>query len=157
MNDIRQYSLEFRCAEPGDRPAIESMIRAYYVYDDHAIVENKIASALDAALSNNQHIRIWIIEVSGETAGYLAVAIGFTIEAGGHDGFLDELYLEEPFRGRGIGRKAVEFAISVCPSLGVRRLSLEVERHNYRAKRLYEEVGFLAHDRILMSHCIDID
>jgi ribosomal protein S18 acetylase RimI-like enzyme len=145
----------FRLATLADRTVLDAMIREYYVYDRHEIDEAIIRSSLDGALVENHHIRIWIIEVEGQAAGYLAVAIGFTIEAGGNDGFLDELYLREPFRGRGIGRQAVAFAISACPALGIRRLSLEVERHNVRAKRLYEDIGFESHDRILMSHWID--
>lgn len=145
----------FRLAASEDRATLDEMIREYYLHDRHPIDDAIIASALDGALRDNHHIRIWIIEVDGETAGYVAVAIGFTLEAGGNDGFLDELYLREAFRGQGIGRKAVEFAIDVCPSLGIRRLSLEVERHNVRAKRLYEDIGFEAHDRILMSHWTD--
>ena len=148
-------SPSFRLAAPGDRALLDAMIREYYVHDRHPIDDAIIASALDGALAPNHHIRIWVIEVDGEAAGYIAVAIGFTIEAGGNDGFLDELYLREAFRGQGIGRKAVEFAIAACPSLGIRRLSLEVERHNARAKRLYEDIGFEAHDRILMSHWTD--
>ena len=148
-------SLNFRLAAPADRTVLGEMIRAYYVYDRHEIDGAIIESSLDGALAPNHHIRIWIIEVDGQAAGYLAVAIGFTIEAGGKDGFLDELYLREAFRGQGIGRQAVQFAIAACPSLGIRRLSLEVERHNSRAKHLYEDIGFEAHDRILMSHWID--
>jgi ribosomal protein S18 acetylase RimI-like enzyme len=145
----------FRLAGPPDRENLEGMIRAFYIHERHEIDDALITSSLDAALVKNHHIRIWLIEIDGEIAGYLAVAIGFTIEAGGHDGFLDELYLEEKFRGRGVGRQAVQFAIEACPSLGIRRLSLEVEKHNGRAKRLYEDIGFFAHDRILMSHWIE--
>jgi len=145
----------FRLVATGDRAILDAMIREYYAYDRHPVDETILSSALDGALAPNHHIRIWIIEVAGETAGYVAVAIGFTLEAGGNDGFLDELYLREPFRGQGIGRKAVEFAIDACPSLGIRRLSLEVETHNARARRLYEDIGFEAHDRILMSHWTD--
>jgi ribosomal protein S18 acetylase RimI-like enzyme len=145
----------FRLAAPEDRAVLDTMIREYYAYDRHPADDKIIAAALDGALAPNHHIRIWVIEVDGEAAGYMAVAIGFTIEAGGNDGFLDELYLRKAFRGRGIGRQAVEFAIAACPSLGIRRLSLEVERHNARAKRLYEDIGFEAHDRILMSHWTD--
>ena len=147
--------VKFRLATPIDQACLGEMIRAYYVHDDHDIDDAIIEASLDAALVKNHHIRIWIIEIDGEVAGYMAVAIGFTIEAGGNDGFLDELFLKEEFRGRGIGRQAVEFAIAACPSLGIRRLSLEVERPNTRAKRLYEDVGFFAHDRILMSRWID--
>jgi GNAT superfamily N-acetyltransferase len=145
----------FRQATHDDRIVLGAMIREYYVYDRHEIDDRIIEASLDGALVDNHHIRLWIIEVGDRVAGYLAVAIGFTIEAGGNDGFLDELYLREPFRGRGIGRRAVKFAIDSCPSLGIRRLSLEVERPNTRARRLYEDIGFLAHDRILMSRWID--
>jgi GNAT superfamily N-acetyltransferase len=145
----------FRLAAPSDRVVLGEMIRAYYVYDGHEIDDAIIEASLDAALVENHHIRIWVIEIGKEAAGYMAVAIGFTIEAGGNDGFLDELFLKEKYRGHGIGRQAVEFAIAACPALGIRRLSLEVERPNTRAKRLYEDVGFFAHDRILMSRWID--
>ena len=147
----------FRRAGAADRTLLRAMIRAYYIYDGHPIDETKIDSSLDGALVENPHIRIWIIEVDAEPAGYLAVAIGFTIEAGGNDGFLDELFLEERYRGQGIGRQAFAFAIAACPALGIRRLSLEVEPHNTRAMRLYQDVGFYAHDRILMSHWIGED
>ncbi|MDG2284099.1 MAG: hypothetical protein P8N43_01020, partial [Alphaproteobacteria bacterium] len=88
----------FRLAGPPDRENLEGMIRAFYIHERHEIDDALITSSLDAALVKNHHIRIWLIEIDGEIAGYLAVAIGFTIEAGGHDGFLDELYLEEKFR-----------------------------------------------------------
>jgi ribosomal protein S18 acetylase RimI-like enzyme len=93
--------------------------------------------------------------VDKELAGYFALAIGFTIEAGGKDGFLDELFVKEKYRDRGIGRAAVKFALDICPSMEIRRLSLEVETHNSRAKRLYQDIGFFTHDRILMSHWVD--
>ena len=31
----------------------------------------------------------------------------------------------------------------------------EVETHNLRAKRLYQDIGFFTHDRILMSYWVD--
>ena len=157
MTDIIVNTAKFREANANDRNALEEMILAYYRFDHQTIDKTKIKSALDVALKKNPHIMIWIIEVNEEIAGYLAVAIGFTIEAGGKDGFLDELFLKEKYRNQGIGRKAVQFAIGICPTLGIRRLSLEVESHNLRAKRLYQDIGFFTHDRILMSHWTDRD
>jgi ribosomal protein S18 acetylase RimI-like enzyme len=145
----------FREAKPEDRTDLETMIQDYYLYDKQDIDKSKIKSSLDIALKTNPHVKIWIIEANNEIVGYLAVAVGFTIEAGGKDGFVDELFLKETYRGLGIGREAIRFAIKACPSLGIRRLSLEVESHNLRARNLYEEIGFFTHDRILMSHWID--
>lgn len=145
----------FRKANKADTGLLQKMIRDYYVFDKQTTDETTIQSSLTIALEENPHVIIWIIEVDRKVAGYLAIGIGFTIEAGGKDGFIDELFLKSSYRGLGLGRQAVNFAIEICPSLGIRRLSLEVERHNKRARRLYEDVGFFTHDRVLMSHWID--
>jgi GNAT superfamily N-acetyltransferase len=145
----------FRKATEADTGLLQEMIKDYYVFDKQKIDEATIQSSLAIALKENPHVIIWIIEVDRKVAGYLAIVIGFTIEVGGKDGFLDELFLKSRYRGLGLGRQAVNFAIEICPSLGIRRLSLEVEQHNKRARQLYEDVGFFTHDRILMSHWID--
>ena len=155
MNKSKLNAPSFRQANPNDRDALEQMILAYYLFDNQTVEISKIHSSLDIALTENPHVIIWIIEVDKEPAGYFALAIGFTIEAGGKDGFLDELFVKEKYRDRGIGRAAVKFALDICPSMEIRRLSLEVETHNLRAKRLYQDIGFFTHDRILMSHWVD--
>ena len=155
MSKSKLNTPRFRQANPRDRDALEQMIIAYYIFVNHTVEKSKIKSSLDIALKENPHVMIWIIEVDNEIAGYFALAIGFTIEAGGKDGFLDELFLKEKYRDKGIGRAAVKFALDICPTMGIRRLSLEVETHNLRAKRLYQDIGFFTHDRILMSYWVD--
>ncbi len=155
MNKKHTIIPNFRLAQVQDKSLLGEMIESYYLYEGHVIDKTKIESSLNSALTQNPHIRIWIIEVGENAVGYMAIAIGFTIEAGGKDGFLDELYLQESYRGLGIGRRAVDFAIQMCPKLGIKRISLEVEPHNERAKRLYINSGFFTHNRILMSYWID--
>lgn len=144
----------FRKAKKADTNILKTLIREYYRFDGQQVSNDKIASSLTFALQDNPYVSIWLIDVADNVAGYLVIAIGFTIEAGGKDGFLDELFLREPFRGSGVGRKAIKFAIALCPTLEIQRLSLEVETHNTRARRLYEDIGFFAHDRLLMSYWI---
>ena len=144
----------FRKAKKADINILKTLIREYYRFDRQQVSDEKIASSLTFALQDNPYVSIWLIDVADNVAGYLVIAIGFTIEAGGKDGFLDELFLRAPFRGSGVGRKAIEFAITLCPTLEIQRLSLEVETHNTRARRLYEDIGFFAHDRLLMSYWI---
>ncbi len=127
------------------------MCRAYRDADRQPAATELVAAALGAALAGDPMAHIWLIEDGGEPVGYLAVTLGFSIEAGGRDAFIDELYLDEASRGRGLGARALEFAEAECRKLGVRRLCLEVERHNPGARRLYERAGFRDHDRFLMS------
>ena len=154
MPPPKKIEPQFRKAKKADTNILKTLLREYYRFDRQQVSNEKIASSLNFALQDNPYVSIWLIDVADNVAGYLVIAIGFTIEAGGKDGFLDELFLREPFRGSGVGRKALEFAIALCPTLEIQRLSLEVENHNTRARRLYKDIGFFAHDRLLMSYWI---
>jgi GNAT superfamily N-acetyltransferase len=87
--------------------------------------------------------RVWLIEDHGSVAGYLALCFGYSIEFGGRDAFVDELYLLESRRGRGLGKAALEAAAREAATLGVVALHLEVGTENAKARKLYESVGFL--------------
>lgn len=62
--------------------------------------------------------------------------------------YLDTLSVLEPYRGRGIGRKLLEYAKTDFPSWGKDYLALLVDVENPNAQRLYERVGFRVKDEI---------
>lgn len=95
--------------------------------------------------------RIWILELDEECAGYSVVTRGFSLEYGGVDAFLDDLFVAAEFRRRGLGRTAVQRAIRYCRDSGVRALHLEVETHNTGAADLYRALGFTNSGRQLLS------
>ena len=102
----------FRKAKKADTNILKTLIREYYRFDRQQVSNEKIASSLTFALQDNPYVSIWLIDVADNVAGYLVIAIGFTIEAGGKDGFLDELFLREPFRGSGVGRKGAALPLA---------------------------------------------
>jgi ribosomal protein S18 acetylase RimI-like enzyme len=77
--------------------------------------------------------------------------LGFSIEHGGRDGFIDDLYLVPAARGAGHGRALLDFAVGEAAKLGIRMLHLEVEPGNRRARGLYRQNGFSESKRRLMS------
>lgn len=95
--------------------------------------------------------RVWLICTAGTAIGYMVLTLGFSLEYGGRDAFIDEIYIREPSRGQGIGTHALSFAEERCRALGVRALHLEVERANSGAYNVYRRVGFVDHDRYLMT------
>jgi ribosomal protein S18 acetylase RimI-like enzyme len=97
---------------------------------------------------------LWVAADQGRIIGYLAITWGFSLEYHGRDAFVDELYLAPEYRGRGLGRRALEVAEAACRARGVRALHLEVERANARAEALYRQHGFSDHDRRLMTRRI---
>ncbi len=79
--------------------------------------------------------------------GYLVLTIGYSLERGGRDAFIDELYVRPQWRGLGLGTLAVATAEVAARRLGVRAVHLEVDTTNERARRLYERIGFAVRQR----------
>jgi GNAT superfamily N-acetyltransferase len=87
----------------------------------------------------------------GAAAGYVVLTFGYSLEFNGHDAFVDELYVEEGHRGKGLGGLAVRLAEDTCRTMGVRALHLEVDRENHRARAVYEKAGFEDRDNHLLT------
>jgi GNAT superfamily N-acetyltransferase len=142
---------ELLAASRGDLERLLDWIAELYRHEripfDPAVVRPAVAALLDDARLG----QVWLIAVDGLPVGYLVLAFGYSLEYGGRTAVLDELFVAEAYRGRGLGSCALQFAADECRKLGLRALQLEVERHNQDAQRLYRRAGFVDHDRYLMS------
>jgi GNAT superfamily N-acetyltransferase len=127
------------------------MMRELYVYDHSAFHEDTHRSALAQMLADPACGRIWLIQADGNIVGYIVLTIGFSLEFHGHDGFLDELFVREPFRGQGIGTQAIAFIETQAKVLGISALHLEVEHANTKAQQVYAANGYQNHTRHLMT------
>ena len=54
---------------------------------------------------------------------------------------LNDLYVEESHRRKGVARELIASAVALCRSTGARGFFLETEATNARAQALYESVG----------------
>jgi ribosomal protein S18 acetylase RimI-like enzyme len=151
-------SAAFRFASLADVPAILAHQRAYYAAEGYAFDEAVARAALEGLLGDADRGRLWVLaeDDPGDAAdppilGYLAVTFGWSLEWGGRDAFVDELYLAASHRGGGIGRTAIALAEDACRAAGVRALHLEVERENVRGRALYARTGFADTDRLLLT------
>ncbi len=83
-------------------------------------------------------------------SGYAVVTWGWSIEAGGAEAVLDEVFVDD--RGEGMGSGLIEHLLADCRARGMARVFLETESHNERVRRLYARHGFVVDDSIWMSH-----
>jgi ribosomal protein S18 acetylase RimI-like enzyme len=141
----------FTLAGASDTDELVELMREFYAFEYLAFDERAARGALRQLVGDGRFGVIHLIRVGAETAGYLVVTFGFSLEFHGRDAFVDELYLRENFRGRGIGRASIEFAAELCRGEGIAALHLEVERANARAQALYRRAGFRDHDRYLLT------
>jgi ribosomal protein S18 acetylase RimI-like enzyme len=139
-----------RAAATADVPLLLQLMHGYYQDDALAFDVERAEATLRELLAQPHWGRVWLVIHDEQVIGYVAVCLGFSLELGGHDAFVDELFVLPPHRGRGHGRRVVELAALEARKLGVRALHLEVDRGNVRAQRLYDALGFGNRDRYLV-------
>ncbi len=139
-----------REAEIASIPSLLRLMRAYYEFDNHQFDEAGARSGLLELLANETYGKIWLIVVDERSVGYIALTFGFVLEFHGRDAFIDELFIDEEYRHRGLGKQAMDHALDYARSLGVKAVHLEVERENIVARELYRKMGFKERERFFL-------
>ena len=146
----------FVACDPTSLDSTVTLMGEYYATDGLVFRPAAARQALAALVANPDWGRLWLIRsVPEQDLGDVVLTLGFSLEYLGQDGFIDELYLQPRARGRGLGRRAVEFVSVQARALGVRALHLEVLRSNPRARALYRRLRFIDQDRYLMTRRLD--
>jgi diamine N-acetyltransferase len=113
--------------------------------------EHRRRTIFSEFVQDDTYGRAWLVVAGGRPAGYVVLTVSFSFEYHGRDAFIDELYLETEFRGRGIGRRIMQFVEETARQLGVNAVHLEVSKDNDAAQELYRRSGYTDHDRYLMT------
>jgi ribosomal protein S18 acetylase RimI-like enzyme len=132
-----------------DAETLVRLARDFHREDGHPLTEAG-ERALRGIAGGEPLARAWLVRDDDAWLGYLILTLGFSVEYGGRDGFIDDLYLVPAARGRGFGRRLIEFALAQARDLGIGTLHLEVEAANEAATQLYRAVGFSETGRRLM-------
>jgi ribosomal protein S18 acetylase RimI-like enzyme len=142
---------DLREATVADEDVLLGLMREFYTFERLAFDEARLRTALRTLFADPMLGRAWIITRGGEVAGYAVVTVCFSLEFAGRFALIDELYVREAFRGRGLGTRALELAANACRGLDVAAVRLEVDVWNERAMELYRRMGFELQERYLMS------
>lgn len=135
--------INFRSFVKEDRDAFFRMVKKFYAPPAvlHFPSDEVMLSAFDAAIDMPEYVKGYIFECDGKPAGYAMVSLKFETEVGGIAAWIEELFVEEEFRGCGIGSKFFEYLAKEFKGK-IRRLRLEVGEDNLDAIRLYKRLGF---------------
>ena len=139
-----------RRAHPEDLDTVLGLIAEFYAVDGHDYDDARLRAALRPLLVDDAHGVVWLVgNCKTDDAGYAIVTWGYSLESGGRDVLLDEVYVRD--QGRGVGSAVLEEVLAECRHRGLRRMFLETEVPNERARRFYTRHGFAADDSIWMS------
>ena len=101
-----------------------------------------------------RHLKNFPYIPSWPGSGYGLIAKTFSQEAGGMVYWLEELYILEEYRSKGLGSEYFRY-MEEHKEEGVTRFRLEVEKENERAWKLYKRQGYdwLEYDQMIKEFC----
>jgi GNAT superfamily N-acetyltransferase len=109
--------------------------------EDLHVTPATFPSTIDHLLQNPASGRIVLFTDGRVLHGYALLVWYWSNEWGGVVLLLDELFVDEKFRGRGIAKSFLKQIEQERP-FGAVVVALEVSLHNPRARALYESMGF---------------
>ena len=133
-----------RRAGPEDRATLLTLTAEFYQVDDHPFDMSVVEAGVDPLLANDEYGIVLITD-----DGYAVVTWSYSLESGGRDALLDELYVRR--RSRGIGSSLIEAIFSEMRARGLRRIFLETEPSNQEARSFYQRHGFRIEDSVWMA------
>jgi ribosomal protein S18 acetylase RimI-like enzyme len=148
-------TLRITPATANDIPTLLDFMEQFYVIDGYPFYKEKTQQSLIDFFSSAEQGVIWLIYDDNTAIGYFILALVYNFEHGGRNAFLDEFYLTDACRGKGIGKIVMSFLDEQAKKMNIKALHLEVEQHNTGALELYKKFHFKEGGRLLMTRTID--
>jgi GNAT superfamily N-acetyltransferase len=144
---------EFVRAVAKDRETLVGLMRVFYEGERLALGAEQFA-AVDALLANGEVGENYLIRDGEVVVGYFVLTFGYSVERGGKTGLVDEFFVREEARGRGVGREAIEFAVEVARDRECAAVQLEVDRGKGRLMGFYARMGFAQQGRDFLTRLL---
>lgn len=123
-----------------DKDRVLEMMRVFYA--SPAVLSNGseeiFEKDIETCISGSPYLEGYILE-DGDIQGYAMVAKSFSTEFGKQCIWIEDIYIQDDFRGQGIGKLFLDFIAGKYTDCIFR---LEVEEENVSALALYKKCGF---------------
>ena len=130
-----------RKIQAADKPSVLDMMRTFYA--SPAVWSNGsdeiFSRDIDECLANSPYLEGYVFESDGTLLGYAMLAKSFSTEFGKPCIWIEDLYIDAPYRGTGLGSAFLDFVQDVYDGCIFR---LEAEEENEGAVKLYRQKGF---------------
>jgi len=134
-------------ATPTEAAKILPLVAAFHSEHGIDMTDEARANALAPLLEGSPLGAVWFFGPTMAPTGYVIVTFGWSMEMGGMDAFVDELYIRPRVRKRGIASEVLAAIASSLSGVGVKALHLEVDREDKATQRLYARAHFKLRDR----------
>ncbi len=134
-------NITIRKMQHDDSKIVIDMMRKFYT--SSAVITNgseKIFAAnVENILSGSTCAEGFVFISEEKIIGYGITARSYSTEFGGECIWIEDIFIEENYRGRGVGTKFIRYVKEIYPE---KILRLETEHDNATALKIYKRLGF---------------
>ena len=139
-----------RQASSKEIPILLGFIKSYYKLESIVFFEDQVYKALIELINSNNIGRVWLIYLSNKAIGYIVLCFSYSLVSFGQDGMIDEFYIDDEYRKKGIGTQILNIVMKNSKKLGLNCLYLEISKNNIAAQTLYEKLNFKVRDNYFL-------
>ena len=136
-------------AKPEHLDRLVALCAAFHEEEGITQSDDQRRAALGPLVEGLPYGAVYLIGPPRAPIGYIVICFGWSVEFGGLDAIIDELYIRPGVRGRGIASEALIALPKALSGAGLRAIHLEVDQDNEKAIKLYRRAGFSARDRYM--------
>ena len=134
--------MHIRKIKPDDLPDIISMIREFAAFEGLTeyceVTEDRLNAAIFGPTAMTEG---FVVPIGATLAAYALFYPGFSSFRGEMGLHLEDLYIRQEFRGKGLGRLLLSAVARTAHERGFERIDLMVSDQNQNAKAFYRRLG----------------
>ena len=137
-------SLQIRAATEENLQAILDL--HLEIEDDSRVLSIEKARSIFARMQSYPDYKIYVVMLGGSIVGTFALLIMDNLaHMGAPSGVLEDVVVHRDWRGKGVGKQMVQFAMDRCGERGCYKLALSSNLKRKAAHRFYDDLGFQRH------------
>lgn len=129
---------------------LDALVAAFHAEQGITLRDDKRRDGLRPLLEGIPHGVAYLIGPPRAPIGYVIVTFGWSVEFGGLDGFIDEIFVRPGVRGRGIATETLQALPQALAHAGLKAIHLEVDRSDEKTQSLYQRAGFTSRARYML-------
>jgi len=150
-------SVTIRPATPSDLERIAPMFDAYRQFYGKPADLDRARDFIRERLARGESIIFLAEDESGGALGFVQLFPSFTSVEARRLWVLNDLFVAEEARGRGVGRALMNAAREHAVRTGAKRLTLETMEDNERAWSLYEALGYVKSEPNVRYYTLELE
>ena len=139
---------QIRRVREDDLPQLVQLCADHAAYESSEFHENGQKARLSSALFGSKPVLYgWVVEAEPQLAGFMTATIDYATWPAEFFLHMDCLYLNEQFRGQGLGRRLINELKQFARSNQINLIQWQTPSHNQAGIRFYERIGARSKDK----------